>query len=229
MASQNANEISAVELEIKRKGRRRLIGAVTLGLLAIVFLPMIFDSAPKQGKTPTQEISIQIPAKDGLPPLPAPVSSVTSKAVAEVPKVASGPPPVTATVTPEPPASGTSSPATATVKPVEVKSAERQEAASVPSPAKNDSAKPAVAASPANVSRQGFVVQVGAFKDADRVQQVIAKAKELKMPMYTDTVVTSGGTVTRVRVGPFPTRDKANSVLAQVKLTGGDGQIVPLQ
>ncbi|MEQ1519007.1 MAG: SPOR domain-containing protein [Usitatibacteraceae bacterium] len=37
------------------------------------------------------------------------------------------------------------------------------------------------------------------------------------------------GTATRVRVGPFPTREKADSALARIKLAGADGKIVPLQ
>jgi DedD protein len=226
MAPPNANELSAVELEIKRRGRRRLIGALTLGLLAIVFLPMIFDSAPKQTKTPTQEISIQIPSKEGLPPLAAPDSKAVPVApanvAAEAPKAVEPPKTV-------PPTAPAPAPVTASVTPLNVKPATKQEPIAAPSPAKNEPVRPAVAASTSNAARQGFVVQVGAFRDADKVQQVIAKAKELKMPMYTDTVVTTNGTVTRVRVGPFPTRDKATSVLAQVKLNGGDGQIVPLQ
>ena len=48
MAASSNPEISATELELKRRGRRRLIGAITIGLLAIVFLPMIFDSEPRR-------------------------------------------------------------------------------------------------------------------------------------------------------------------------------------
>jgi DedD protein len=88
-------------------------------------------------------------------------------------------------------------------------------------------AEPAPAAKAA-APKQGFVVQVGAFKDADNAQQIAAKAKELKLPVYTDTVATSTGSVTRVRVGPFATREKADSALVQVKLSGADGKIVPL-
>ena len=70
-------DLSAAEIELKRRGRRRLIGAATLGLLAIVVLPMVFDSEPKSGavgnKPVKQEIAINIPPKEGLPPVAAPV------------------------------------------------------------------------------------------------------------------------------------------------------------
>ena len=74
MAASQNNEISAAEMEIKRRGRRRLIGAITIGLLAIVFLPMIFDNQPRRSGQPmkTQDISVLVPAKEGQPPLPPP-------------------------------------------------------------------------------------------------------------------------------------------------------------
>jgi DedD protein len=232
MASPKAVEISAAELEIKRRGRRRLIGAVTIGLLAIVFLPMIFDSEPGRNKSLTksgsQEISIQIPPKEGLPPLPAP-STASSTPVA--PKA----PPAAAPI-PAPPV--------ASVVPVEQKPATVSTPAPPPEPApkvaaKAEPAKPekkpepaAQLPKPAETKaevKQGFVVQVGAFKDVENTKQIVAQAKTAKLPVYTDTVATANGTVTRVRVGPFSTKQKADAALAQLKLSGSDGKIVPLQ
>lgn len=235
MASPKAVEISAAELEIKRRGRRRLIGAVTIGLLAIIFLPMIFDSEPGRNKSATksgsQEISIQIPPKEGLPPLPAP-STASSTPVA--PKA----PPAAAPI-PAPPV--------ASVAPVEQKPATVSIPAPTPEPAPKIAAKvepakpekpekkPEPAAQPLKPAeakaetKQGFVVQVGAFKDVENTKQIVAQAKITKLPVYTDTVATANGTVTRVRVGPFSTRQKADAALAQLKLSGSDGKIVPLQ
>jgi DedD protein len=237
MASQKATEISAVELEMKRRGRRRLIGAITLGLLAIVFLPMIFDSKPREARTGSQEISVQIPSKEGLPPLPAPVQAPPAAKAApsvDTPKTSTVAPVATATPATPPPA-------VSTVTPLDAKPVAKIE----PAPPKLEAPKkvepPKVVAKletkpepkPAPkvetaAPKQGFVVQVGAFKDADNAQQIAAKAKELKLPVYTDTVATSSGSVTRVRVGPFATREKADSALVQVKLSGADGKIVPL-
>ena len=69
---------------------------------------------------------------------------------------------------------------------------------------------------------------MGVFSDADNAKQVIAKMKEVKLAVYTESIPIKSGNATRVRVGPFPTRDKADAVLAQVKLAGADGKIVPL-
>src|SRR6185503_12779814 len=58
--------------EIRRRGRQRLIGAVAIALLLIVFVPMLLDSEPRSAR---QEPSLNIPPRDNAPPLPAPVAS----------------------------------------------------------------------------------------------------------------------------------------------------------
>ncbi len=238
MASPKAGEISAAELEIKRRGRRRLIGAVTIGLLAIVFLPMIFDSEPQRNnrnKPSSQEISIQIPPKEGLPPLPAP--SVASAPPASAP--AAKPAPVEAATSTAPPAIVAPAEQRPTVAVIaKTDPAAAPIAAPAPRvPAKVDAVKPDKKPDPAPVAapvvkpaetKQGFVVQVGAFKDAENAKQTITQAKVSKLPVYIDSVAIAGGTVTRVRVGPFATKQKADAALAQLKLSGSDGKIVPL-
>jgi DedD protein len=71
--------------EIRRRGRRRLIGAIVLVILAVVFIPMILDSEPRPK---TSEVSLEIPAKDKAPPLPAPVPS---KEAASAPSTTAAP------------------------------------------------------------------------------------------------------------------------------------------
>ena len=211
MASTKSTELSATEIELKRRGRRRLIGAATIGLLGVVFLPMIFDGEPKRNAADAnlkkQEISIQVPAKDGLAPLRAP--SVTPLPPAAAPVVVESvkvPPPEVAKVVTE---------ANAT-KPT-----------SAAPPAKAE--KTASSVKPATTEKTGFVVQLGAFVDAEKTKQAVAMMKDAKLPVYTETIAIKAGTATRVRVGPFASREKADSALAQIKLAGSDGKIVPLQ
>src|SRR5260221_1066182 len=213
MASPKSTELSATELELKRRGRRRLIGAITLGLLIVVFLPMLFDAEPKRDKAMAQEISIQLPSKDSLASLPA------QRAMPSSPPV--GP---AAAVTPAE-SSLLRDKAGSTAEPA------KKTAENVAPPIK-DAAKPVAAApkpepKPADL-KHGFVVQIGAFKDADNAQQTAARMKDAKLPVYTDSVATKSGTVTRVRVGPFSHKEQADVALAQVKLAGADGKIVPL-
>src|SRR6185369_12480598 len=64
-----ATNASPEASEIRRRGRRRLIGAIVLVVLAVVFVPMILDSEPRQKRV---EPSLEIPPKDKVAPLPAP-------------------------------------------------------------------------------------------------------------------------------------------------------------
>src|SRR5690348_12111838 len=56
---------------LKKRGRRRLVGAVALVLLAVVVLPMVFDPEPKSTLPP---VSVRIPGENETafaPKLPA--------------------------------------------------------------------------------------------------------------------------------------------------------------
>lgn len=211
MASIKSPELSATEIELKRRGRRRLIGAATIGLLGIVFLPMIFDGEPKRSSTGStlkkQEISIQVPAKEGQPVLPTP-SAAPSPAAA---------------ISPVPPAqiaveSSKATPGEAAKPAPEV-------------PAKVEKSEPVIKPTVpvADSAKTGFAVQLGVFADAENAKITIAKMKDAKLPVYSDSIPIKSGSATRVRIGPFPTREKADSALVQIKLAGGDGKIVPLQ
>lgn len=230
MAASSKPELSATELELKRRGRRRLVGAITIGLLAVVFLPMIFDSEPKRAgqAVKTQDISVQVPSKEGQPALPPPAAAP----VVVPPAPATTPPPAAAT-TPPPAATATPAPAPATTPPPKVASVVTEPAKTPPAKDTPKSAtkpdKVAKAEPTAPADKTGFVVQLGVFGDADNAKQAIAKMKEAKLAVYTESIPIKTGTATRVRIGPFPTREKADSVLAQVKLAGADGKIVPLK
>ena len=235
--------LSATELELKRRGRRRIIGALTMGLLAIVFLPMIFDSEPKRTKANPQEIAIQVPSKEGLAPLTAPVMTAPSSTPAPAGAVTI---PTTQTALPnvktEPrPASVAPTVATTTATtavPGKVTSPAPGVAVLAPKPAAIEPPnKPAVETKPAPAqvpaplqaaAKTGFAIQIGAFKDASKVQELVAQMKQAKRPVFTDQVPVTGGTITRVRIGPFSTKEKADSALAEIKLSGADGKIVPL-
>ena len=56
-----AQALSDESLQLKKRARRRLVGAVVLVTLVIIFLPMVLD---KQPKPVGQDISISIPSQD---------------------------------------------------------------------------------------------------------------------------------------------------------------------
>ena len=173
-----ATPASTEAREIRRRGRRRLIGAVTLVVLAVVFVPMILDSEPRPKRN---DVSLEIPAKDKVAPLPPPSTKAESKAPLK------GPEPGPAVV----------------------------EKSATPAKAPVEKATPAL---------EGFAVQVGAFRDEDKLKQAREKLAAAGIPHF----VERRGDLNRLRAGPYPSREAAETALAAVKAASLDGQVVPL-
>jgi DedD protein len=214
-----ARAISDEELQLKRRARRRLIGAIVLVAIIIVVLPMVLDSEPKPV---SREITVQIPSPDAgtftskVAPLPA---SKDARAAPKAPESKAGTKPVeepkTAAVTAVPPA-----PANEPVK-------EASKPAPAAKPVKAAPAKPAAkAAKPAAKPAAGqFVVQVIALADAEKAKQMQAQIAAAGIKAYTEIVKTAKGDVTRVRAGPFATREAAEKARAQLKAIGMNGNV----
>jgi DedD protein len=109
--------------------------------------------------------------------------------------------------TPKPPAKAAQPAPPAT----EEKKAEEKSAS-----AKKIEEKKSVAKSPPEPAAQ-FEIAVGAFASPE---PVLAKLAEAKLRYYTEKVATSGGTITRVRAGPFATRAQAEKALETLKGLG---------
>jgi len=189
-----AKAISDEELQLKKRARRRLVGAITLVLLVVVFLPMFLDSEPKPLN---QDIAITIP------PLTGPDSS--SQSVTAAPAVAS--PARTETVPP--------------VRPVPAPEAAPKAETPKPEP------KPAPV-QPVKAS-EDFVVQLGAFSNPANARALQRKLQENKFKAYTEVIKSSGGERTRVRVGPYDSREaaeKARQRMRSLKLVIGDAAVV---
>jgi DedD protein len=62
---------------LKRRGRRRLVGAVALVLLAVIVLPMVFDPAPRRSAPP---VSVRMPGEDEAPFAPKPPAKAAQPA-----------------------------------------------------------------------------------------------------------------------------------------------------
>ena len=80
-------------------------------------------------------------------------------------------------------------------------------------PAKKPPA-PAPVEKKAEAAKEEYVVQVGAFANP---QGVVAKLKSAKVPYYTEAAPNN---LTRVRAGPFATREAAEKALQQLKSLG---------
>jgi DedD protein len=132
---------------LKRRGRRRLVGAIALVLVAVIVLPWIFDPQPRQ----TPPVSVRIPNEDESAFKPKPV-----------PKPA--PAPVEA-AKPEAAAAG---------KPETGAPAAEPKPATPPPPAEVRSERARAEAALANVR---YVVPVGAYADPDAVLAKLKAAK----------------------------------------------------
>jgi len=209
-----ARAISDEELQLKRRARRRLIGAIVLVTVIIVVLPMVLDTEPKPV---TRDMTIRIPSPDsgtftskGLP-LPAPKDAKLASKAADG-KAAAKPTEERKAV------AASSDPAS----PESVKEAPRATAKETPKPAKAAPAKaPKLAAAPEGQ----FVVQVIALADAEKAKQMQTKITAAGIKAYTEIVKTAKGDVTRVRAGPFATREAAETARAQLKAIGMSGNV----
>ena len=195
--------ISDEELELRRRARRRLIGAIVLVTAIVVVLPMVLDTEP--GPV-SQDISVRIPSPDSgaftpkVAPLPAP----------KVPETRAAKPQAEAqtTAAPETPKE------TPAVKPETAK------------PAKAPAKTAAKAGKPATKAAGGqFVVQVIALADGEKAQRMQQQIAAAGIKSYTEIVKTVKGDVTRVRAGPFATREAAEKAREQLKSLGMNGNI----
>lgn len=219
-----ARTISDDEIQLKRRARRRLIGAIVLVAAIVVVLPMVLDSEPRPAG---QAVSVQIPSPDSgvfaskVVPLPAtPDSKAASKAA-----------PVKPTAVPpaEEPKQAAATPA-APAPPSPAKEALAKEAPKeVSKPVAKAEAKPAKppmkTAKRAAKSDGKFVVQVIALADAGKAKQMQESIAAAGIKSYTEVVKTSKGDVTRVRAGPFASRGAAEKAREQLKALGMNGNI----
>jgi DedD protein len=216
-----ARAISDEEIQLRKRARRRLGGAVILVAVVVVLLPMVLDSEPKPE---SQDINIRIPAPDATPfsPQVAPAPAVKPEAKSDV--VATAPAAKTAPTSradkpeprPEPPAKAPKPAAEPSLKAATDKA---QKTAA-------DKAQKA-AAEPAKPKSQDYVLQVIALADADRAKQMQRQIAAAGIKSYTEVVDTAKGPVTRVRVGPFASQEAAEKARAQLQGIGLDGKVVP--
>ena len=85
---------------------------------------------------------------------------------------------------------------------------------------------PAPSASAAGTGR--FIVQIGAFADADKAREVRQKAERTGLKTYVQVVDTKDGKRTRVRVGPFSSRAEAERAAETLKKAGLPGGVFSL-
>jgi DedD protein len=229
-----------LQTDLRKRARRRLLGAIALALTAAIVLPIVMDHEPRP---PAQDIAVRIPARDNAPPLASPARSDGSDADvtippappdsdpgaadrAEVPAAAVAPqaPPVK----PEP------------VKPAPAKPEPTREPPVKAEPSKVEPPRPAtpkpdaLAAEAARVAAllegksSSFALQLGVFSDVANAAKLRKRAKDLGFASFTEDVRLAGGqTQIRVKVGPFTTRDAAEAAQRKLESAGLKSMVTP--
>ncbi len=228
------------DLDIKKRARRRLVGAAALALAAAIVLPMMMEQEPRPLD---QDIQVAIPERDADSALARPIAGPgpdaeiaavdpelgaatpeappTAEALSEpeAPPPKPEPPPAPQpepkpqpAAKPAPKPEPKPAPKPTPPKPAP-KSAEEAEAERVRAILRGESPPPVAAAAPQSAS---FLVQVGAFGDAGRAASVAAELKKAGIGAYTE----KAGGVTRVRVGPFSNRAAADREAGRVRALG---------
>lgn len=239
----DASSSADAQIDLKKRARRRLVGAIALALTAAIVLPMVMDHEPRP---PAQEIQIRIPAQEGAPF----VGRLTEPPSVSEPVNPTGksemPPPVQAPTAPQvAPSSVRKVPeSNAAVRaPVSIQDSSKELAKGASSAKAED--KPAVVAEKPAAERSSghdeeervaallsgkgtegeWVIQLGAYRDPAKARNLIAKLKEMGVPTYTEKIDSPHGPMTRVRAGPFPSREAAEKAYKRVKIVGVDGPI----
>ncbi len=298
-------ETSDPQLQLKKRARRRLVGAVAFAGLAAVVLPMVMDEEPKK---PVQDVQLKIPGQEQAAPFkpaepPARSAAATPTAAkpadetsSEKPSASAGGQSLSAPSLPAAAATaaaiaGTAiagkavadkmaekKAATPAAKPADKKTAEKKagkpsnkptdkpssstatkvhdkpvsKPVDKPAAKKNDKPgdSPADGASgrseaddaqranallsgkppsPAKSSGGRHVIMVGAFANAENAKQLQARLGSAGVSAYTEVLDSPDGKKTRVRAGPFASRDAAEKALEQMKRIGVSGVVTSRQ
>lgn len=231
-----AKNISEEELLLRKRARRRLVGAIVLVLISVIVLPIIFDEPKSENEK--YEIAINLPepsksSKSSFVPKVDPSGQEFINGVDTSPELQSKPK-VTLQNTEEiievsgeqkrTPIPG--------IKPkidkhhLEVKNTNATNIAAVPV-ASTTPMTAISAVTPTADTTKGFVVQLGAFSDQLKAKQQQANLVSNGFKAYTETLKIDNNEVTRVRIGPFMTRSAAENELKKLKKIGLDGVVAP--
>lgn len=209
------------------KFQNRLVGAVVLVAVGVIFLPALLDGdkkynedqfasiplVPKPGDE--QEIESIAPIEQtSVPSTPSEGASegMLSEAVTgvEQPTVTTPEPPAVVPVTPpvQPPQQPTPTPEPPAVVTPPVQP---------PAPLVQETKPP---------KGEAWVVQLGALKNAAKVEEIIAKMHFSGYPVYTVPARPVAGQVTRIYIGPSASKSELQAILPHLKeLTGLQGEV----
>lgn len=206
-----------------QRARHRLIGAAVLVLVAIVVLPRVMDSKPKNI---SNDIAVTIVSSL---PLVSPSPSAESKpeaaktaAIPPAPAVSAPVPAIESKESTKTPATSSPTKAVAPSSTEKVMGLAAGEEVVVP-------VRPnGTAVANASTNPPGkFVIQIGAFASEERANAWIAKLKEQKIPNYVlNRTGTDGTKLLALRAGPFTDKEAAEAAEKKIKALGLTPRVV---
>ena len=227
------------ELTLKKRARRRLVGAVALVLLMVIVLPQILqDRAVLAQQEP---IKITMPEVANHTPQPAVNNPGTetslntqlneSQADSAIPDVMPENSTLPDSDVREPITEHNAVketlnkkteliPATVVDKKVDTKAQE----ATKPEIVKSETTKSEIKT--AAKQKESFTVQVGVYSDAANVKRLQEQLKQAGFSTQTEKVKTSKGESLRLKAGNFGSRQDANVALAKIKEIGLSGIVI---
>lgn len=209
--------ISEEELLLRKRARRRLVGAIVLVIISVIVLPIIFDEPKSENEK--HEIAINLPASNKNDFVLLPKEELIGRE-SFGDKIGSSPELQDQTK--------------ANRQNIEEIAEILNERKRIPIPGikpKIDSPPPVEARNTNNANitntAKGFVVQLGAFSDPMKAKQQHANLISNGFKAYTEILRVDTNEVTRVRIGPFLTRSSAEDELRKLKKLGLDGVVTP--
>ena len=213
------------ELILKKRARRRLVGAIALVLLMIIILPQVLQDRALLAQQ--EAIKITMPVVT-YPVSQEPLSQEATGdeqrntvAIVSDDKVPEFKEPVT-----EPIAIKT--PENKPTKDVDNKN--QMTAATAPQAEKKVAVKvPEASKAPSQVAikpQESFTVQVGVYSDIDNVKRLQEQLKQAGFSTHTEKVKTPKGDSLRLKAGNFNSREDAVAALAKIKAIGLSGIVI---
>ncbi len=220
------------ELSLKKRARRRLVGAVGLVLLMVGVLPMVLQD--RASLTPSAAIKITMagvdagvvepiaaPAPLAAPPMPAvsplaePVSATAETTPVAVNDTAASAVPTQNKITEKPTEKAVEKPLEA--KPLEAKVPEAKSQSATPAPAKADASAAA---------KSSFAIQIGVYSSMASVTEMEGKLKQAGYQASIKKVSTDKGEKIRLRTGDYPTRQQAAEAMLKLQALNMQGMVV---
>lgn len=206
--------------------KQRLLGAVVLIALAIIFVPMLFSgSGPKQDSA-TVDLEIPPPPSREFETRVLPVDAVNRDS-SPLPTQAAQPAEPVVTV-------DTKAPPRPDARPEDAmpQGAAPAESPAQPAAAEAEPVQPASAAQlDAGKGASGqYLVHLGVYSASKNAEDLVATLKKSGFPAFAESTDFKGKPAQRVRVGPFADRAEAEAARIRIKQVRGDvpGSVIAL-